>query len=139
MIPQSKGTMVLAFVAGTVLAVGHHIFYSHLAGRVPSNVPYSMANIASLTGQQINLAIGAIFVFFAKNLFDHGTWALKTAHPADGVESNQESSENDEGVRGRWVAEGYRQHLQLGNAEIVGKELSIHDSCPVLLVCHQYF
>lgn len=77
MIPQSKGTMVLALVAGTVLAVGHHLFYSHLAGQIPPNSIYTIANMESLTGQQINLAIGAIFVFFVKTLL---SMALLTAH-----------------------------------------------------------
>ncbi len=74
---QSKGTMVLTFILGTVFAVGHHLYYNHLAGQVPSDTHYSVGNLASLTAQQINLAIGAIFVFFVKSSFDA---AIFTAH-----------------------------------------------------------
>jgi hypothetical protein len=77
MIPQSKGTMLLYFVVGIVFTVGHHLFYNHLAGQVPPNSSHSIANVVSLTGQQINLALGAVFVFFVKSFL---SMALLTAH-----------------------------------------------------------
>ena len=74
---RSKGTMVLTFILGTLFAVGHHLYYNHLAGQVPPDTQYGVESLATLTGQQINLAIGAIFVFFAKSSFDA---AIFTAH-----------------------------------------------------------
>jgi len=63
---RSTGTMVFALILGTVLAMGHHFFYNRLAGQVPPDSYYTIANSTGLTGQQINLATGAIFVFLVK-------------------------------------------------------------------------
>lgn len=57
--------MSFSLVAGVGLAVGHHVFYWSLAGHEPSTKKYDFLR-TGLSGQQINLTVGATFAFLVK-------------------------------------------------------------------------
>lgn len=78
-IPRARWTMAGSLAAAVTLAVGHHAFYSHLAGQHPSD-PYSPSwgfFSLGITPQQLNLATGSAFAFIVKAFLG---LAVSTAH-----------------------------------------------------------
>lgn len=66
--PRARGAMALAFLLGLSIAVGHHFFYTELSGRPPPAAVYHVPGTSmSLTGQQVNLAVGAALAFLVKS------------------------------------------------------------------------
>jgi len=59
--------MLLALLSGTLLALGHHLFYQSLAGRPAPNGAYSIAG-TNVSRQQFNTAVGTAFAFLVKAL-----------------------------------------------------------------------
>ena len=59
--------MAGTLIVGAALAIGHHLFYRHLAGqRPPESVYATFGRSGSLTGQQFNLAVQSTFAFLVK-------------------------------------------------------------------------
>ena len=54
---RAPTTIIVTFVFGLVCAIGHHIFYSSLDGKLVDN---------ELSSQQINIAIGTAFAFLLR-------------------------------------------------------------------------
>ena len=69
--------MSITFILGTVLSLGHHFYYGHLDGQIAPSTSYRIGSLINLTDQQVNLAVGAIFVFLVKSSFDA---AVSIAH-----------------------------------------------------------
>ncbi|EHK48781.1 hypothetical protein TRIATDRAFT_93783 [Trichoderma atroviride IMI 206040] len=61
------GTMVIMLLSGTAFIIGHHFFYQSLSGKPPPNVVYFSGFAGGLSGQQVNLAAGLAFAFFASS------------------------------------------------------------------------
>ena len=57
--------MLLAFFAGALLSLGHHLFYRSLDGRMVRNIDYRIGG-AQLSQQRLNLAVGNTFAFLVK-------------------------------------------------------------------------
>lgn len=58
-------SMLAAFLTGTLLALGHHLFYQHLDGeKVPAD-DYSIGS-SHYSKQQMNIQIGTAFSFLVK-------------------------------------------------------------------------
>jgi hypothetical protein len=55
--------MLVAFICGILLAVGHHLFYSRLAGKPTTTGDYQLLNVSK---QQVYTAIGTAFAFLVK-------------------------------------------------------------------------
>lgn len=65
--PRARGVIALAYLSGIALVLGHHFFYSSLSGRPPPAAVYRVLGTSTaLTGQQVNLAVGAALAFLAK-------------------------------------------------------------------------
>lgn len=61
--------MVMSFLCGTILAIGHHLFYQALDGqRVPDKDQFIIAG-NHISSQQTTTFAGTAFVFFAKFCF----------------------------------------------------------------------
>ncbi|OJJ47348.1 hypothetical protein ASPZODRAFT_16029 [Penicilliopsis zonata CBS 506.65] len=82
--------MAGSLVTGVILAIGHHLFYRHLAGTRPPDAVYAAFGRSSgLTGQQLNLAVGSAFAFLVKAFLgmgislahDQATWRTIKARP----------------------------------------------------------
>ncbi|KAH8816636.1 hypothetical protein F5884DRAFT_663758 [Xylogone sp. PMI_703] len=56
--------MIAALVAGILLAMGHHLFYSSLAGRVVGSGDL----VGGISKQQVNFALGTMFAFLVNSL-----------------------------------------------------------------------
>jgi len=60
--------MVMVYLAGLGVVCGHHFFYSRLSRKPPPAAVYRVWNSSmALTGQQLNLAIGAALAFLVKS------------------------------------------------------------------------
>lgn len=57
-------TMVASLLFGILLALGHHLFYSHLNGK-PVGAPEHV--IKGVTRQQLNLTLGTLFAFLVSS------------------------------------------------------------------------
>jgi hypothetical protein len=57
---RAYATMVASLLFGVLLALGHHLFYSHLNGK-PVGAPEHV--IKGVTRQQLNLTLGTLFAF----------------------------------------------------------------------------
>jgi hypothetical protein len=74
-------TMVVCLVFGTLMALGHHLFYRSLVGQPASTIAADMLGF-SISNQQVNLAIGSIFALLSKTgclvaisvAFSQGFW-----------------------------------------------------------------
>lgn len=60
-------TMVVAFLSGCLLIMGHSLFYSKLSGQPIPTGSYSFAG-TTLNKQQFNTSVGTAFAFLVKNL-----------------------------------------------------------------------
>lgn len=87
---HTRASMAGALIVGAALAIGHHLFYHHLAGqRPPDSVYATFGRSVGLTGQQFNLAVGSTFAFLIKAFLglaisiahDQATWRTIRAHP----------------------------------------------------------
>ena len=59
-------TMVGALLLGLLFAVGHHLFYSSLAGTRPPIAIYKVAG-SSFSGQELNTAVGTTFALLVRS------------------------------------------------------------------------
>lgn len=57
--------MLLALLVGFLVALGHHLFYSSLAGKPAPTGAYSIAG-TNISKQQFNTAVGTAFAFLVK-------------------------------------------------------------------------
>jgi hypothetical protein len=57
--------MLAAFIAGVLLAAGHHLFYNHLAGKPVAAGDYQLGQV-EVSKQQVNIALGTTFAFLVK-------------------------------------------------------------------------
>jgi hypothetical protein len=62
---QAPTTVILALIAGTLFAVGHHIFYNSLDGQPAPNDNYSILG-SHVSTQQVNIAGGTALAFLVK-------------------------------------------------------------------------
>lgn len=63
----TPATILLAFFAGILLAVGHHLFYKRLAGHVAPPGQYHLP-FGEVSKQQVNTAVGTAFAFLVKSM-----------------------------------------------------------------------
>jgi|ERR1700722_1774290 hypothetical protein len=63
----TPATIMLAFSAGVLLALGHHLFYRHLAGSVAPPGEYHLP-LGKVSKQQVNFAVGTAFAFLVKSM-----------------------------------------------------------------------
>jgi hypothetical protein len=84
--------MFLSLGAGVACAVGHHLFYQHLNGITPPNTSYSVWGFPrSISGQEVNIAVGNAFAFFTKvclaiavaSAHDQISWRTIKRHPTE--------------------------------------------------------
>lgn len=70
-------TMVAAFLVGCMLSLGHHLFYSNLAGtNTPTGYYHAIAG-NKISKQEFNTAIGTTFAFSVKDML---ALAVSTAY-----------------------------------------------------------
>ena len=69
-------TMILALLTGTLLAMGHHLFYRHLTNHSAPTGLYHFAG-KTMSKQQFNTAVGTAFAFLVKFFL---TVAVSTAY-----------------------------------------------------------
>ncbi|KEQ64531.1 uncharacterized protein M437DRAFT_64181 [Aureobasidium melanogenum CBS 110374] len=70
-------TMVAAFLVGCMLSLGHHLFYSSLAGtNTPTGYYHAIAG-NKISKQELNTAIGTTFAFLVKAML---ALAVSTAY-----------------------------------------------------------
>lgn len=62
---QAPTTVILALIAGTLFAVGHHIFYNSLDGQPAPNDNYNILG-SHVSTQQVNIAGGTALAFLVK-------------------------------------------------------------------------
>ena len=87
---RAPGTALLALLASTLIAIGHHLFYSSLNGKPVSNFNFSVLG-TTVSKQQINIAGGTAFAFLfraaiAKIIaltYDQLIWRAKTFAATD--------------------------------------------------------
>ena len=58
-------SMWCTFLAGTLLAIGHHLFYNSLDGKEASAARLHLGRL-SYTEQQVNITIGTAFAYLVK-------------------------------------------------------------------------
>ena len=58
-------SMLATFVTGTLLALGHHLFYQQLNGQQTPKDDYRVGSL-HYSRQQLNIQIGAAFAFLVK-------------------------------------------------------------------------
>lgn len=61
-------TVILAFFAGILLSLVHHLFYKHLHGSVAPTGEYHSI-IGKVSKQQVNLAVGNPLAFLVQSTF----------------------------------------------------------------------
>ena len=62
---QAPATVVASLIAGTLFAIGHHLFYQGLDGRVaPNDIHYILGS--DVSDQQLNIAGGTALSFLVK-------------------------------------------------------------------------
>lgn len=61
----APATMLGSLAAGIALAIGHHIFYSHLAGQEAPSGSYRLG-IFAYSRQEANIQLGTAFAFLVK-------------------------------------------------------------------------
>lgn len=69
--------MVTTFVAGCMLSLGHHLFYSNLAGTATPTGYYHAIAGSKISKQEFNTAIGTTFAFLVKAML---ALAVSTAY-----------------------------------------------------------
>jgi hypothetical protein len=62
---RASTIMVTSLISGMLLALGHHLFYNHLDGKVVGTNEHV---IKGVTPQQLNLTIGTLFAFLVHAL-----------------------------------------------------------------------
>lgn len=70
-------TIGLAFATGILLALGHHLFYQHLAGSAVPAGDYN-APLVGVSKQQFNIAVGTAFAFLVKSMLSLAVTASYT-------------------------------------------------------------
>lgn len=58
--------IILAFLAGVAIALGHHLFYQQLDGQIAPTGEYVFGR-SQLSKQQFNIAVGTAFAFLVKS------------------------------------------------------------------------
>jgi hypothetical protein len=58
--------LLLPLLCGIALALGHHLFFSHLSGRPVPDTIFINSTTIQLSKQQVNLVIGNAFAFGVK-------------------------------------------------------------------------
>lgn len=59
--------VISGLAAGFLFAIGHHLFYARLNGRVPPEDSHSLFSGFVLSKQEINIAAGTVFAFLVKS------------------------------------------------------------------------
>ena len=83
--------MIAALLAGLVFATSHHIFYSNLAGKSSADEDMNILG-ASLSKQQVNIAVGTALAFLVKaflviavsTAYIQTLWSAAKAHRSSG-------------------------------------------------------
>jgi hypothetical protein len=66
---SAPAIMLLALFFGVGFTIGHHFFYHSLVGQAVSSGYHVPGVDFTISGQQINIAVGSAFAFIFKALF----------------------------------------------------------------------